>query len=357
MCKKRMVMFGSIVAMVLAGVVGCGGVSDYTEYFSVTNVAPYEDAKENLLQIDYVVSNQGKNDNLSFAVTIDGQKGEYGVAAGSSKSDSAIIDIGKPEEYQISYDVLYEVSKNGKVVWSKEDEISYDCTEMFVHPATIYYGEESKEVELVDYQSNYFDLEELFSGYDVNQTHSVKLENAGADRAYIQTTETAEGGKSTLANGSVLHLFTFGNEEINDTSHYSDGLEIYVKEAVPASSVNWSDYMEFIKEAKTSTSTVGGMNVTTMQLYVEIENPSDEDVSATVTEFYVNDTAMSPYSLVGSTNSSIYAGETDQVYTITSAPVIQQAGIRSMDKMGMEVELKDSSDHVVFKDVVWLYLE
>ena len=26
MCKKRMVMFGSIVAMVLAGVVGCGGV-------------------------------------------------------------------------------------------------------------------------------------------------------------------------------------------------------------------------------------------------------------------------------------------------------------------------------------------
>lgn len=352
--KKFKKSYLSLLILVLLGtlIVGCGETTDYSNYFSILQISKFDDDKENMLEVEYEVNNLGKKENMVFCVTINGMTEKYSVSSGNKKSDKMIIDVGHPDNYQLTYPVVYEVMKNGDVVWSKEDSISYDCTEMFQHKATIKYGNETAEVDLTDYQSNYYNLADLFTNFDAKSPHKVELNNANKDIARIQEGEESEGKTESVAYGSVLRLATRGDNELNDTYHFSDNLEIIIADAVLASSIKWDDHMEFSDDSNYSSDIVS-----TFEMDVIIDNPSDETVYGSVTKFYVNDTEVSDKYLAASENISISSGETDKVYNYSGPYVWMSTGETNIKKFGLKVKLEDSNGEVLYDDIQWLYLK
>ena len=347
----RLIILSTIMVFFLFG---CGKKNiDYTDYFEITNIIPIEDRTENTIQVDYSITNDSRNDDLTFIVSIGDITNKYGVASGETKQDAVVINIGKPKEYNLSYNISYEVVKKEKTVWSKEDTITYDCTDMFVHNAVVKYGNETCEIQLKDYETNFYDLTNLFSTFDAAKKHNINLENANYDRAKIQETEDAEEGYQTAATGSVLRLVTAGEKEANDTYHYTDDLVINITDTVLASSVDWNQHMQFLKDSEKNDS----YGFTTFKMFVKIDNPSDETVLATVTEFYVNDTKVSDEYLVGSDHDFIDGGEEENVYNISSTPVWKSTGETHIEKFGMRIQLEDMNENIIYDDIQWLYLE
>lgn len=357
MKKCRAIILGILMFIVGIFATGCGSNTDYSDYFSVSQVNRFDDDKENMIEVEYEINNLGKKDNLIFCVTVDGMTEKYSVSPESKKTDKKIIDIGRPDNFQLSYPVIFEVKKNSDVIWSKEENITYDCSEMFQHKATIKYGDKTAEISLIDYKSNFFDLAELFSDYDANTSHNVEINNAKNDLARIQEREDSVDGSESVATGSILRLATFGKEEINDTYHFSDDLEIVVTNAIPASSVNWAEHMKFSDDSHYSSSSVYGISVTTYEMDVMIDNPSDETVYGSVTKFYVNDKPVSDEYLAASEHRSISSGETDKVYNISGASVWETTGETNIKKFGLKVKLEDSNGKVLYNDIQWLYLK
>ena len=212
MKRIMLLLMGVFMSIALLG--GCGKeITDYTDYFSIKSISPMNNDTENMLEIDYTVSNLGKKDDLVFCVTLDGNTEKYSVNPNDEKTDKKVVDIGRPDNYTISYPITYEVKKNGDVVWSKEDSITYDCTNMFVHHATIIYGEEKQDVELIDYQSNFFDLSDIFPNFNSSNAHNVIFEgqetlisaHASIDNnlACIVRNENDEKGLASAADGAL----------------------------------------------------------------------------------------------------------------------------------------------------------
>lgn len=369
-CKKRSFVHISTLgaAFALFGLLaGCGGPADYTDCFSIQSISPTADETENRLEVDYEVSNASRKKGLTFCITLDGETTEYPLEPGDAEEASRIIDIGRPEAYDLSYPVTYEVKKDDETIWTQEDTVAYDCTEMFVHPATITYGDSTVSVELQDYQSNYFDLSALFENFDTTAAHNVRFLNgqinsdahasADNDLANIVSSEADTEGRANAAEGSILQLFTYGNKEINDTYHFSNDLTVQISDAVRAKDVDWGSHMTFSDEANTRSSKVYGMDVTTFKMSVLVENVSDQTIYGAVTKFYVNNSAISDEYLVGSTHDEIKPGETVGVSNISSPPVWTSTGIKDIKKFGLNVRLEDAAGTILYDGIQWLDVE
>lgn len=225
------------------------------------------------------------------------------------------------------------------------------CGANNIHNATIVYKDTSVDIELTDFQSNYYNLAELFPDFDANGIHSVVLEGSEHDFAKIQINESANDGSDTAASGSILRLATYGVQEVNDTHPFSDNLIIHVEDAISATSINWAKYVEFSQEATTEIEPIS--NVEIMTLYVDIENPCDEKISAETVKFYVNDTAVSDEYFVGN-SISLDRMSREKIWTKTSGAAMLTTGVTNIDKLGIEVVLKDSNNNILYDDVQWL---
>lgn len=288
-------IFGLLLAM-FGMLSGCINATDYTDCFSVQSISPGTDLAETLIEVKYKVRNTTKIDGLTFCVTVDDSSEECTLDHGNETSVTLLVDIGCPEDFNVSCMATYEVKKEEKSMYLQEDTITYDCSEMFVHPATITYGDSTVDIELHDYQSNFFDLSELFEDFDSAVAHNVNFDDGkkysdayvskAENIAYIVSDDTDERGRASAANGSILKLCTLGTQEINDTYRFADNLEVQIDDAVRAADINWDEYMSFTDEAQTNSSTVAGMYVTTIKTNVLVENPSDETVYGTVTGFF-----------------------------------------------------------------------
>lgn len=355
-CGKIKVMLICLFCVsVFCGVSSCSSRNvDYTDYFSIQDITQSE-TEDNTIELHCEVSNFGKRDDLVFCVSAGGNEEKLSVNAGETSTQTLAINIGRPEDYHLTYDVTFTVRDNGETVWTKTDSVEYDCKEMFVHPAKIQYGDNEVEVELTDYRSNYFDLAQLFPGFDKAAVHKVTLKGASNDIAKIQESETSDSG-TDIAPGGVLKLLTFSMNEPNDTYHFTDNLQIVIKDAVTAFSVDWEQHLEFTDEADYQTNRVAGMTTTTFKMIINVDNPSDEDVYASIVKFYVNDTAIDNEYLVGSNHDRIDARSSGEAYSITSAPVWESTGEGHINRFGMELVLEDGNGNVLYDDVQWLEL-
>lgn len=359
-------IFGLLLAM-FGMLSGCINATDYTDCFSVQSISPGTDLAETLIEVKYKVRNTTKIDGLTFCVTVDDSSEECTLDHGNETSVTLLVDIGCPEDFNVSCMATYEVKKEEKSMYLQEDTITYDCSEMFVHPATITYGDSTVDIELHDYQSNFFDLSELFEDFDSAVAHNVNFDDGkkysdayvskAENIAYIVSDDTDERGRASAANGSILKLCTLGTQEINDTYRFADNLEVQIDDAVRAADINWDEYMSFTDEAQTNSSTVAGMYVTTIKTNVLVENPSDETVYGTVTGFFVNDSAISDDYLVGSSRTMLESGETGSVYCITSESVWKTTDESHIKKFGMKIKLEDDAGTVLYDGIQWLYLE
>lgn len=340
----------------------CKDNTDYTPYFSIQNIAPFvddDDPSKNLIQVEYQIKNLGKKDDMIFSVAVSDDNESYSVAPGEETTDSVMIDIGRPDNFALEYPVQYQVYKDGELVWSKDDVVQYDCTEMFRHQCTIEYGDDSTQVEVKDYQSNYFDLAELFPSFDASEPHSVDTYDAGQGCAEITIAEGNDDGKQEMASGSILHLYTIGNHEINDSYRYADDFVVKIADVTPASSVeNWADLVSFRDTANIGT--IQGISL--MTLYIDIDNPSDEPVYASIPEFYVNDIQVDSnmHVAVGYGDiapSEIDAKESGEAWIKTSAPVIRATTSASINKFGARLQLKDGAGNLLYDDILWKVLE
>lgn len=269
-------IFGLLLAM-FGMLSGCINATDYTDCFSVQSISPGTDLAETLIEVKYKVRNTTKIDGLTFCVTVDDSSEECTLDHGNETSVTLLVDIGCPEDFNVSCMATYEVKKEEKSMYLQEDTITYDCSEMFVHPATITYGDSTVDIELHDYQSNFFDLSELFEDFDSAVAHNVNFDDGkkysdayvskAENIAYIVSDDTDERGRASAANGSILKLCTLGTQEINDTYRFADNLEVQIDDAVRAADINWDEYMSFTDEAQTNSSTVAGMYVTTIETY------------------------------------------------------------------------------------------
>lgn len=365
--RRRVTVWTFVALLVMLGVLsGCGSGVDYTDCFSVQSISPGTDLAETLIDVEYKVTNTTQTDGLTFCITVNGSSEECTLDSGSEEAVALSVDIGRPESSNISCAVTYEVKRGDKSIWSQEDTLTYDCSEMFTHPATLSYGDRTVDVELHDYQSNFFDLSDLFEDFDPSVAHSVNFEggsrrsdshaNKDNNLVSIVASDTDDEGRASAASGSLLKLYTYGTQEINDTYRFSDNLKIQITDAVKAADINWDSYMSFSSDAKTRSSTVAGMNVTTFETKVFIENPSDETVYGTVTKFYVNDSALSDNYLIGSSRTPIASGETDSVYNISSPDVWRTTGVSHVTKFGMKIKLETADGAVVYDGIQWLYL-
>ena len=353
--------------MLIAFLGGCGGAkTDYTDYFSVDSISPVNNETENMLEIDYTVSNLGEENDLVFCVTIDGNTEKYPLNPSDEETDKIVVDIGRPDNYTISYPITYEVKKDDDVIWSKDDSVTYDCTDMFVHHATIIYGEEKQDVKLIDYQSNFFNLSDIFSDFDSSNAHNVIFEgqettvstHADVDNnlACIVRNEDDKKGLASAADGTLLRIYTYGKKEINDTFHFSNDLVIKITDALKASDVNWKKHMTFSDSAKYNEVYVDGMQITTYRMEVTVKNPSDEDIYGTVKQFFVNDVAVDDKYLAASDRLLIKAKDTGTLYNVSGASVWKTTGVSSINKFGLKVKLKDKNGNVLYNGIQWLNL-
>ena len=357
--KKIMllILIGNFMIFICACGVNSKNV-DYTDYFTIHEIYPIENETENMIGIPFEITNLGKNEDLNFRLTIGDEVETYPISPNNSQEGEIIIDIGKPNNYNLTYDITYEVFNNGQSIWTKEDSISYDCSSIFIHTATVTYGDEIKDIKLVDYQSNYFDLSEMFSKFDSKETHNVIIENKLNDIGKIQEDKNSEKCKDSAAIGDVLKLYTYGTKEINDTFHFTDNLIIKIEDAISATSVNWNDHLVFTNEAKQNTSNVVGMMVTTLTFYVNVENPSDEDIYGSITGFYVNDSAISEeYMSSASEHRLIWANSTNQLNYVSSGAVMRTTGVTDVKRLGVTVVLEDEDGNTLYDDILWLDLD
>lgn len=326
---------------------------DYSGAFSVTQILPVMGETDNEIQIDYKIKNVGKRDDLRFCLTVNGETIEKQLKIGGEEASSFLIDIGKPTAYNLSYPAKYEVKYQDESLWSKEEAIQYDCSELFHHNATIRYNEESASVKLADYQTNSFSLSELFSSFDENIPHNVNMNTNSKDRGKIGSADPSAECKAVAASGNTLHVFTYGKMERNDTYRFSDDLEIIITDTVTAASVNWEENMVFLDEADTKTL----YGITTVQMKVKINNISDEDILGTLVDFYVNDKKIAKDYLVGSDRDRIYAGGTGNVSSFTSANVWLSTGVKTVKKFGMHIKLEDKQGNILYDGIQWLDLK
>lgn len=360
---KRLLVFARPLVLMLPLLMiiclsGCGDSADYTDYFAVEPAEIVVSEEANEIFIHYSISNISKKDNLSFAITIGETTENYIVSADEMVSGNITIDVGRLTDYQYTYEIGYAVSKNDKVIWEKTESASCDCRPLFVHPAQITYNGETVDVELIDYQINYFDLSELFGSFDDSSLHVVSLKNEQHDIAKLNTSTDSEGS-ATANEGKILSVVTYGQSEACDTYHYTDDLEISISDGIKAADVDWADNMVFRGDADTKESSVYGMSVTTFTMYIDIENPSDERIYAYVKDFYVNTKAISREYLVGDTSEypqRIDAHEADSIYTVTSASVWTSTGVRNVEKFGMDVVILNQNKEEIYNGIVWLDL-
>lgn len=358
-----------VILLVILGMLsGCGNTADYTDCFSLESISPGTELAETLIDVKYKVVNTTQTDGLTFCVTVNGSSEECTLNGGNEEIVTLSADIGRPEDFEdfnISCAVTYEVKKGTKAIWSQGDTITYDCSEMFTHPATLFYENRKVDIELRDYQSNFFDLSDLFEDFDPSIAHSVNFEGGSRSDSHaskdnnlvsIVASNTDDEGKASAASGSILKIYTYGTQKINDTYRFSDNLKVQIADAVKATDVKWDSYMSFSSDAKTQGSTVAGMNVTTFETNVLIENPSDETVYGTVTKFYVNDSAISDDYLIGSDHTAIESGTTGSLYNISSPDVWRTTGVSHVTKFGMKIKLETATGVVVYDGIQWLYL-
>lgn len=345
--------------LILVGLSGCG--TDYTNCFSFEPAEVVTDLRANEIAINYTISNVEEDDDLTFIVTVGEESQAWGVSAGETVSDCITIDVGRlTDDYQYKYEIKCEVLRDsdGKELWTKTISESCDCRTIFIHPAEITYKGETVAVELVDYQINYFDLTTLFSAFDDSKVHAVNLENWNNDMAKIQASTESEDGNA-VNEGGILRVITAGQNEVCDTYHYTNDLKIIISDGVRASDVDWASNMEFRRDANYRESMFNGNRFLTWTMYVDIKNPSDETVSAYVSNFYVNDTPISEAYLVGTLEDSeikIKAHETDSVYTVTSGSVWVSTGVENVKKFGMEVVILNQDGETVYTGTSWIDL-
>lgn len=352
----KKILLTTAVTAALGLLTGCS--VDYTGSFSVKNVTPEFTETKNMISVNYEFTNPGKGDGVTFHVTVDGEQNTHTAEKGENVSAGILLDIGKPEDFSLEYPVKYEVMKDGKALWSTVETISYDCTELFNHEATIRYGSEEKVVDLVDYESNYFDLEEMFASFDGNKVHNVEVLGKGDnDRVYLRPDKDGSIKGTDGIPGSVLHVFTYGKEAICDTYRYSDGLVFEITDAVSAKDVDWNSNISFLDTADVKSSKVLDMDVTTVKLKLEVVNECDETVYGTITGLYVNDVRVDDYYLVGSDHTMIDAHEMKELYNISSGSVWATTGVRNAEKLGLELELENEAGEVVHSAVHWLELK
>ena len=353
---KKIYLLGISIFAVMIIFSGCGE-KDYSDCFQMGDIKPMEDDTENKLQVEYSVTNNKAGDNKVFSVTINDKTEKYSVAEGSTKSGQAIIDIGKPDTFNLNYDVKFSVLKNNKEIWSKESSIKYDVSKLFIHKAEVEYNGETAEIELKDYQYNIIDLTTLFNSFNPNEAHKVDVENKNRDLVGISSSKNPKDCFFTPTIGKYLMLGTYGSEEVSDTYHFSDNLKITVNDAILAESVDWEKNMEFVDDSHYTTSSVYGVTVTTYEMDVVVTNPSDETVYGTVTKFYVNDTAVSDEYLVGSKHTYIGSGQSEKLYNISSGSVWRPTGETNVKKFGLNIKLEDEDGNILYDGIQWLELK
>lgn len=372
--KYKIMGLAATVALLVGLLIGCSGTTDYTDYFCIQSIAPVDDQAQSQIEVTYSIENLGKKDNLVFSVTINGESKPYSVMPGEVLEDSMIIDIGRPDSYQLEYPVQYEVKRNEKSLWTKDDTISYDCTGMFFHQAIINYGSESVPITITDFQVNYFDLTELFPNFDSSVPHNTNITDDGDSDASIyaeiQENRDEDNGSYRAATGGILRLANYGTEKACDTYHFPDGIVIDITDSVSASSVNWADYVTFSDEVDVSNNFAYmaidlGINpsaISIMTFYAYVENPSDETIYGSITDFYLNDTPIPKDSLNVNSDVEIYggkgidirAGETRELWSKIT-PVIAGSIVNGadIDKFGMTIVLKDEDGNTLYEDTLW----
>lgn len=357
MKKLKKVLLAGVFSVMIGGILtGCN--VDYTGSFAIKDVTAEITETENKISVNYEFTNPGKGDGVTFHVMVDDEQNTHTAGKDEKVSSGIVLDIGKPENYNLEYPVKFEVMKDGKTLWSTEEIVSYDCADLFHHEATIRYGSEEKVVELTDYESNFFNLEEMFSSFDGDKVHNVKiLEKGDHDRVYLRPDENGSVKGTDGIPGAILHAFTYGKEEICDTYRYSDGLVFEITDAVSAKDVNWEEHITFLDTADVKTSNVLGMSVSTVKLQLEVKNESDEIIYGTITGLYVNDVRVDDYYLVGSDHSSIYPHEKREIYNVSSGSVWATTGVKNAYKLGLELKLENENDEVVHSSIYWLNLK
>lgn len=268
------------------------------------------------------------------------------------------MDIGSIENDVLNYNVEYSVLKNNKEIWSKIEELTYDCSDVFTHKAQVIYNNTSVEITLNDYEYNFFDLTQYFEDFNPEDMHNAEVENSTHDLVGIfESDGEPDGGFFIPAVGKYLILGTRGYEKTNDKYHFSDDLVITIKKATPAASIDWGKQMEFVEDSNYSTSSIYGMSITTFEMDVMITNPSDETVYGSVTKFYVNDKAVDDSYLAACEHRSISPGETDKVYNYSGGSIWATTGETNVKKFGLKVKIEDKDGNILYHDVQWLHLK
>lgn len=102
--------------------------------------------------------------------------------------------------------------------------------------------------------------------------------------------------------------------------------------------------------------------ISIMTFYAYVENPSDETIYGSITDFYLNDTPIPKDSLNVNSDVEIYggkgidirAGETRELWSKIT-PVIAGSIVNGadIDKFGMTIVLKDEDGNTLYEDTLW----
>ena len=103
-------IFGLLLAM-FGMLSGCINATDYTDCFSVQSISPGTDLAETLIEVKYKVRNTTKIDGLTFCVTVDDSSEECTLDHGNETSVTLLVDIGCPEDFNVSCMATYEVKR------------------------------------------------------------------------------------------------------------------------------------------------------------------------------------------------------------------------------------------------------
>lgn len=347
-------VIGILAIMLICLFAGCGK-KDYSECFVVKSIEPTDKYDENVLEIVYEITNPSKKNTMNFSVTIDEETKSCKLKPGATKERTILVDIGRPDDYNLVIKPTYDVEKDGETIYSEEKSVDYDCTSMFNHTITVQYNKEKAEIKVKDYQHNYFELDKLFKNFDSKKAHSVKyVECTNEIVKILEKKDDNDDGKFEVATGNILRVVTFGNEKAGDTYRFKDGLVIDVTDSRTAASVDWEKQMDIY--GGEDLDFIVGLNASSIEFEVHIDNVSEEDVYGSIVQFYVNDTPARE--LFASKKELIFSGNVSKLTYSTSSSYIREAiGDAKIKKFGLKIKLFDENDNVVYEGIKWKTLE
>ena len=251
---------------------------------------------------------------------------------------------------------VFLFSRNGdenniKVDADINTDTNVDDTEIVTkHKGTVTYNGETKEVEVIDHQINYFNLLELFPDFNSNALHNLKCKGT---LGTIRETENAYSKGNNLNNlsGDILYIYSSGAKEITEHK-IADDFSINITEYISADSVNWDEHIKMLETADKSE--VLGIELLTFN--AEVDNISDEDLTGKITNVYVNDKPIASNFILDSTYT-VWSKDKSNVKYPASQQALASAKQKNVYKIGLEVQLEDEEGNQVCKNTVWLNLK